>query len=186
MADALAVRVEAGPVLATLESIGQRAADLTPVWESAGLKALRDMATETFKTEGAFIGEKWAKLSPTTVALKKRANRGKMGLLRMFDVLFRSLTVRSHPEQVKVVTAESLTFGTSVAYAALHQTGWATSTIFGRARKAGSDASRVSDRAGIKVVNVPARPVLPNGDLPASTRATIEAAMARFVTEGKA
>ena len=167
------IQVETGAVLTTLDAIAARAVDLTPVWQGPADRALRDMTAETFATEGGFIGERWAKLRPATLALKQRAGRAGMGILRMFDVLYRSLTVRSHPEQIRIVTRDTLTFGTAVPYAALHQEGWATGTIFGRARKGGP-------------LTVAPRKVLPEGEIPVSTRETIEAAMALYVVEGRA
>lgn len=167
------VQVQAGAVLEALEAVSARATDLRPVWQGTASQALRDMVVQTFATEGAFIGERWAQLRPTTVRLKERAGRAGLGILRLFDVLYRSLTVRSHPDQVAVVEPQAFTFGTSVPHARFAQDGWVASTVFGRARTNGP-------------ITVQPRPVLPREGLPESVRGTIEQAMARYVSEGRA
>lgn len=73
-----------------------------------------------FEREGAFAGTKWAPLSPTYAAWKKK-QVGNKPILQFSGDLMKSLTQR--PLGVEVITKDHLIVGTDVPYAFLHQYG---------------------------------------------------------------
>lgn len=166
-----AVHVDVGGALTALDDVAGRGADLTPVWVGPVDQALRAMEAEVWATEGASIQAPWAPLAPLTLALKARAHRAGMGPLKFSQALYRSLTVRSSPDGVREATPTAYTFGSRDPKAARHQTGWLATTIFGRARR--------------QPVEVPARQVIPEGELPPTTLDLIYGAVIDYVVDGR-
>jgi hypothetical protein len=104
-----------------------------------------------------------------TLALKARAHRDKMGILRRENVLYRSLVNRSDSAGVKEVTARTARFGTSVPYARRHQDGWLVTQVFGRPVEAQH--------------NVLPRKIVPK-ELPATTAKKITLAAMDYLRDG--
>lgn len=154
-----------------IAAVQARADNLTPVWEGPVDRILRSMFALVFETRGQFIGKPWAPLSPVTEKIKAKMGRLGFGPLRLFDRLYRSLTVRSATDQVKEVTPASMTFGTSVPYAHLHQDGWNMKSFMGRP---------VAPRFILP------RKIAPEGELPPTISGQIEAAMLDYVLSGVA
>lgn len=74
---------------------------------------------ERFATEGAYGGEKWAPLAPSTLA---RKDPGK-GILVDSGRLRASLTQETAPDSIRALLPQSLHWGSSVPYGVFHQKG---------------------------------------------------------------
>ncbi|MBI3447216.1 MAG: phage virion morphogenesis protein [Magnetospirillum sp.] len=119
----------------TLMGYADNARDLSPVMERIGNAGM--LATDQrFENEVDPDGRAWEALRPSTIAKKAKAGREKK--LQWAGHLRRSFTRR--------VTANSVTWGTNLAYAAAHQFG---ATIF-RAARTLLD-SRISMRRAVVV-----------------------------------
>jgi len=163
-------------ILKGLGKVESAVTDLTPFWESRMDALVRGWMKEQFETAGAAGGHKWKELSPTTLKLKARAHREKMGILRSSDTLYRSLVFRSHPDQVKIVEPTSFTFGTAVnaggkPYPAYHQGGYPLKNIFKHKLEPPHQ--------------VPARPIVPAA-LPSAWQQALDKAMGEYLTAATA
>ena len=123
MANNPTLTVKIAPTQALLLRIRRRAADLTPVFDGPIANRVYAMFGKIFATAGAYAGQAWAPLMPSTLASKARIHREHMGILRRYNTLWASLTKRGAPQGYRLATRNSLTIGTSVAYAAAHQEG---------------------------------------------------------------
>lgn len=170
MAGQITVRVDGA--VAELDRLAARTRDLSPVFNGAVDRIVLGFLRRQFETAGVAGGTPWAPLSEVTLELKARARRARMGILRFSNRLFASLTKRSSPDELFLVTAQSYTRGTRVPYALFHQTGYVTGTIFGRARK--------------QPRQVPARPLIPPAGLPQAETDAIARAVERYITTGDA
>jgi len=100
----------------------ERANDLTPAWQRM-LPALRDYIDRRIATGGTHHNmPPFAPLSPRYARWKSRRYPGAPILVRS-GRLRDSLTNPNHPDAIATVTPQSLTYGTSVPYAAYHQLG---------------------------------------------------------------
>ena len=83
---------------------------------------LMDITGRQFDSQGRRGGGSWKPLSPKWVARKTRMG-GDTRILHFDKALRRSVTKRGAGGQILEYTPTSLTFGTSIAYAARHQFG---------------------------------------------------------------
>lgn len=168
----ITVTIDDREVIDFLARMSGRAADMTrPMREIGGL--VRSAALESFVAQSAPDGQKWPVLSPATLIARARRvtggkHRKKSGGLNarasrivasgkaLLDtgVLRGSIAVHD-------VTATTVTVGTNLIYAAIHQFGGKA----GRGRK----------------VSIPARPFLPGNPLPEALRGDILAAIRRHL-----
>jgi hypothetical protein len=122
-----------------LRGFEKRTGNLRPFFEGPLTNQVYQMERKIFKTEGQYIGRPWPPLLPQTIARKARIRRANMGILRRYNTLWASLTKRSAPQSVRVVTRDSLLIGTGAPYAAPHQDG----TEYLRQRKMVPDAEEI-------------------------------------------
>lgn len=101
--------------------VGKYAGDARPAM-AAIADVMIDETRQQFASEGRHASGGWQPLKPATVAAKARHGH-RPEILRRTDALLRSLTVKGDPNQVLQVGRQSLTFGSSLPYADLHQTG---------------------------------------------------------------
>jgi hypothetical protein len=118
-----------------LRSLDAKAGDLRPVFRGPISNSIHMFFQRQFASDGAVGGEPWAKLRPTTLSLKGKDNRSKMGTLQHTRRLWSSLVKRSGPESVKIITKDRMEQGTGVWWAHFHQLGWTQSKIFGKPMK---------------------------------------------------
>lgn len=103
--------------------------DLRGAWERVH-RILLGLWRETFASEGAYAGDRWAPLSPRYAAWKLRTH-GSLPILRLTGRLGSSLTEPSHAEHVFISTPTLMEAGTSVpVYPWVHQKG--SENLFGR------------------------------------------------------
>lgn len=135
-----------------LSRISERTKNLRPAMQDIGAM-LRTDALDNFKNQHDPDGNAWAPLKPSTILARARRLSGGKGI-RKKDGSLRSNAVRTisgakilqdrgtlrSSISVQNVTANSVTVGTKIAYAAIHQFGGQT----GRGRK----------------VRIPARPYI--------------------------
>lgn len=143
------------------------ARDLSPVFHDVVDPSVTDFFEKRFATEGAHGGQRWQKLAPLTVKLRRRAGHGRGGILRDTGALWSSFIKGSGPLAVRRVTATEYERGSRVAYAAAHQVGWTSKTVFGRARRGGAR-------------KIPARPIVP-ARLPVPLVRSWEGAIVRHI-----
>lgn len=184
MANDPTVTVNLAELEQTLKLLGTRSRNLIPWFRGYLRPDLTALIIRQFQTWGEVFGKPWKALSPTTVAmrsrmvngqLKPKAGRARAGVyapLRDTLKLYAAYTKPSGPGGLEVVTGDSYTRGVQgsmVPYAALHATGY-PSKVFGRATGK----------------NVPARPVVPNKDMPTPPAITArwEAALATYLRDG--
>lgn len=91
--------------------------DAAPAFEQIA-DILMEIEDDQFESSGRHGSGGWAKLAESTLEHKTGA-----GILIETGDLERSLTTRGAPDQVLEITSEFLLFGTSLPYAAFHQTG---------------------------------------------------------------
>lgn len=104
------------------QDMAERAADLTPVWETAHEAFLIEMQHQ-FATEGAHLtGQEWQPLSEAYAEWKQVHYAGQPILQRTSD-LIQSLVNADDANHIAVMTPERAAFGTKVPYAIHHQNG---------------------------------------------------------------
>lgn len=97
--------------------------DLSKYWPKVA-EAFYAIEKEQFETEGGRVGRKWAPLTRNYQAWKQSHLFGDTGsILRLRGVLRRSLTARGEEGAIYEETPQSLTLGSSVPYALVHQRG---------------------------------------------------------------
>ena len=93
--------------------------DMTPIWEDVA-EAMRGRLEKTFADEGPG----WQSLAPLTQALRRARGYGAAHpILVQTGALKRSLTVAGAADSIEDIQPQSLTFGTKIPYAAIHQHG---------------------------------------------------------------
>lgn len=111
----LSVTVDDAAVLTALRSLQARCGDLRPAMDAIG-QNLVTAADLTFRGQADPWGTPWAKLSQVTQERRRKGSGGGSNkILRDTGVLANSLNYQ--------ITADSVTFGTSVIYAPTHQFG---------------------------------------------------------------
>jgi phage gpG-like protein len=80
---------------------------------------LERAALQRFESEGAYGGEKWAPLAPSTVA---RKGAGK-GILVDSGRLRASLTQETAADSIRVLLPQEMRWGSTVPYGKFHQSG---------------------------------------------------------------
>lgn len=103
--------------VALTHRLSGRLADGTPK-----LLGLVDQLLEAQRDRFRGRGQRWKRLSPTTVAKDRQQGRDPRTLV-LTGELMRSLTIRGHPQQIVRVSRGELRFGTRVYYARFHHRG---------------------------------------------------------------
>lgn len=98
-----------------------RALRSVPLWNSL-YQDLLNIENIQFLTEGQHGSGGWVPLSETTV--REKAYRGQMPwILRATEALFKSLTRRSAPGNIREIEPTWMRFGSSIPYGVHHQFG---------------------------------------------------------------
>jgi len=115
------IEVNASEALARLGLIEKRLYDFRPAFRWIAGDFAKSQGT-MFRKRGAISGyEKWADLSPKTIAKKRGKNKRK--ILQDTGKLYRSLTNTSDSNFAAVYNRKSLEIGTKVPHAKYHMTG---------------------------------------------------------------
>lgn len=143
----VSIKVDSRAVHDALNRLTHNVSDLRPAMDSIG-SAVRDMIDLGFRAESDPYGNRWAPLSEVTQE-RRRSGRGSGSnkILRDTGVLANSMTYQA--------AANSVEIGTGVEYAVTHQ--------FGSSK---GEFGRTSRGAPIPWGDIPARPFLPEDDLP--------------------
>lgn len=141
--------------------------DLRPVFHDVIDPSVSLFFEKQFATEGRHGGVKWAAHAKLTKKLRMRPGHGRGGILRDTNAMWSSFIKGSGPLAIRRIEKDVYERGSRDRKAGLHQTGWTSRVIFGRARK--------------KAVKVPARPVVPK-ILPPSLVSTWEGAILNHIT----
>lgn len=104
-----------------IATFGANIQSLREPFTQIGEDYLDDFAMN-FATKGELFGG-WAPLKPSTIAERERLGFGSGPPLWRTGRLRNSLAVKGDPDNIFIVTDNSLTVGTRVPYAAPHQTG---------------------------------------------------------------
>jgi hypothetical protein len=100
-----------------LERLARRAANLEPVFRGPIDREVLAFGRSQFETAGRAGGAPWRALAASTVAQKRKIRRDGMGILRRFNRLFASVTKRTGPDALVVITPQRYERGTRVPYA---------------------------------------------------------------------
>jgi hypothetical protein len=100
-----------------LERLARRAANLEPVFRGPIDREVLAFGRAQFDTAGRAGGVPWRALSASTIAQKRKLRRDGMGILRRFNRLFASVTKRTGPDALVVITPQRYERGTRVPYA---------------------------------------------------------------------
>lgn len=185
-APGVSVAVDLAGAKQLLTGLAGAVKDLSPVFRGPIDSLTTEAFLQQFETRGVRLnGAAWQPLTPATIALRTRvivrkgaarttnrvgmARAGFSAPLQNTRRLWASLVKSGGPEGLRIVTPSSYERGTRVRYAALHQTGFTVTSMFGRPLKVP------------KVV--PARPLVPE-NLPNDLVGSYEAALAKFILEG--
>lgn len=102
----------------------ERAGSMVPVFEVIH-DYLREVSDRQFQSQGQYSGKPWAKLRDTTIERKRRskdpttrANADR--ILHAQEKLRRSLVNAGDPNQKKVITPNTMVYGTKLVYAPFH------------------------------------------------------------------
>lgn len=179
-------RVDLAGANALLGGLGGALKDVTPVF-AGPIDAATTRAFEAqFATKGTRLnGAPWQPLSPTTIWLRSRVvtrrgqayitnrvGQARAGLttpLRNTNRLWASFVKSGGPDGVRIITPSTYQRGSRLPYAALHQTGFTITSMFGRPLKTPRQ--------------VPARPLVP-ANLPADLVGEYELAFLKFLQDG--
>lgn len=102
-----------------MRDIISRVLNMTPVFRGGVRKHLQNIVAVNFRTQGGLsTPSPWAPLGSRALAVPNR-----IGMLRVTDRLYKSLTVSNHPDAVFAITPTEVVFGTRVPYAEKHQLG---------------------------------------------------------------
>jgi phage virion morphogenesis protein len=107
-----------------LRLTGRQARDMRPVFNDVA-DYLMDITGKQFDSQGRRGGGAWARLTPKWAAYKARHGYDPR-ILHMRGPLRRSVTVRQAKGQILRITPQTMTFGTSIDYAGVHQHGFET------------------------------------------------------------
>jgi hypothetical protein len=162
----LGVSVDISAVDKMLVKLGSKTTDLRPVFHDVIDPSVSKFFERQFETEGGEGGQKWKQLSALTKKLRTRSGHGRGGILRDTNTMWSSFISGFGPMSVRRVERQEMERGSRDRKAYLHQTGWKTSTIFGRKRK--------------KSIRVPARPIVPK-TMPPSLVTMWEGALSAFI-----
>jgi hypothetical protein len=162
----LGVSVDISAVERMLVKLSSKTVDLRPVFHDVINPSVTKFFERQFDTEGAEGGAKWRKLSDLTRRLRTRSGHGRGGILRDTNVMWSSFVKGYGPMAIQRIERQEMERGSRDRKAALHQTGWKTSTVFGRKRQ--------------KPVRVPARPIVPK-TMPAPLVTMWEGALSAFI-----
>ncbi len=114
------VRVDLGPLRAKLDKVIDVVGDTRGLLEVAGNEALR-MVAERFQREGPG----WPALSSYTIERRRNEDKGSIKMLQDTGRLRNSIVApESSPGGVYELTDTTLTIGSNLVYAAIHQYGW--------------------------------------------------------------
>ena len=147
----------------------RRAADLSRFFRGPLDKEVTDFLRRQFDTEGAHGGRRWAPLSSTTLALRRRAGHGRGGVGRDTNTMWASLVKSGGPQSIRRITPREYERGSRVPWSGLFQQGWTQRTIFGRPLR--------------RTIRVPGREVFPD-PLPSQLQGRIRRRFVRYL-EGK-
>lgn len=115
--------VDSKEVERVLRQTRRRVKNWRPLLEGSITNRVHEMFRKIWDTKGAYIGQRWAPLTPSTLTSKARVNRAGMGILRRHNTLWASLTKRGGQQQVRIVRDDELIIGTTVPYGPPHQLG---------------------------------------------------------------
>ncbi len=76
--------------ISKLLTVSDRASDLSPAFAGGVQVEVTDFLTKKFDAEGAYMGEKWAGHSPSTIEDRKQPGRGRGGIGRDTNVMWSS------------------------------------------------------------------------------------------------
>jgi len=113
--------VDATRLIQKLDGISLGLRDLTPVWDKIH-EVFIAFVKRVFASEGGYVGEAWAPLSPGYARWKARHTADK-GILQLRGRLYGSLIESQHPDHVFRDGPSFMEVGTRVPYAKFHQTG---------------------------------------------------------------
>jgi phage gpG-like protein len=103
--------------------IGARITDARPALEAVATLMMSETG-EQFDSQGARASGGWAPLKPATILSKRaRGLEDPERILYATGALLRALTQRDDPNQLLEVHEDELLYGTTLPYAAFHQTG---------------------------------------------------------------
>lgn len=103
---------------AELIGIGDRAADLRPLWPAV-LEMMEEIEKEQFDTQGSRSGSPWPELSRETLLRKFRSGQNMM-IMRATDALYDSLTGKTS-HSVRTFGSDWAVFGSTLPQMAYHQ-----------------------------------------------------------------
>lgn len=185
------IRVEDSQVQALLNRLSASVRNMSPALKEVG-DALKTNIQLGFNAEKSPYGDAWAKLKPATLKARRKKGAGAK-ILRDTGRLVNSIT--------RSADANSVTVGTNVPYAAIHQFGGTIDhaarsirvrlrTVKGRTRFAKDSHKRariIWGEAKAWFVNIPARPFMPiragKADLPTSWQNEIATILNRRIAE---
>lgn len=113
-----------------LATWGMSIRSLEPAWEEVGEDLLGDFAQNMVRGGGFFGGgSKWPPLAASTIKEKQRLGYGAMPIMWRSGALAESLAEKDAPGNIFMVGPNSLVVGTSIFYAAFHQSGSKKQTL---------------------------------------------------------
>lgn len=115
------VDVDSTRLIQKLDGLSLGLKDLTPVWDKIHEMFIA-FIKRVFESEGGYIGEAWAPLSPAYAHWKARHTANK-GILQLRGRLYGSLTEPRHSDHIFRSGPSFMEAGTRVPYAKFHQTG---------------------------------------------------------------
>ncbi len=193
MTTGLRVEVQDEAIQSVLARLSQRTRNLRPAMKAAG-DELVALTAQRFREQDDPWGKRWQALKPSTIrARRKGAGPGGAQILRDTGVLSNSFSARAD--------ATSVTVGTNVPYAAIHQFGGTVQhaarslrvrlrTVKGRTRFAKDSHKRartVWGTANAWSVTIPPRPMLPirgaRAELPPVYRERVLARLSAYLGE---
>ncbi len=149
MTTQLTAQVDLAGAKAMLDGLAGAIKDVSPVFRGPIDAATTRAFEAQFATQGTRLnGAPWQPLSPTTIALRTRvvvtpgvarttnrvgqARAGFATILRNTNTLWSSFVKSGGPLGVRIITPSSYERGSRVPYAALQQTGFTLTQMFGR------------------------------------------------------
>lgn len=115
------VTVNSTRLIQKLDGLALGLKDLTPVWGKVH-EVFIAFVQRVFASQGSYVGEAWAPLSPA-YARWKAAHSANAGILQLRGRLYGSLSAPDHPDHIFRSGPSWAEYGTQVPYAKFHQTG---------------------------------------------------------------